>query len=282
MAAPTPHSSTSYATHSPRPSEPVGASARLGAHQQEEGEGKAKGAYAALGFGYPETVERSRRGAPEQAAGEPNPLPATVRTPGAWAGTHPGHPGPTGQPIGKEQGGLPEGTPPNNAMTSPTDPKGTAASAVALIRSFVATRSPEGDALADRAGLASFLRRHQLVSEKAIPITLSDFEEALALRDGLRALLIRAARADSLTPRTGGEDGIAAAIARGQRVLDGLRMTVRLAPGEAVMPLTPAVVDEVRCGLARIAAAWAVVVATGQWRRIRPEYAPSRGHRSGA
>ncbi len=127
--------------------------------------------------------------------------------------------------------------------------------AAALIRDFVTT----GDTLADRADLARFLRAHRLIPESAIPITLVDFDEAIALRDGIHAQLRAAA----------GENADAEAIARAQRVLDGLRVTVRLNPGEAALsPLAPAVVDEVRRGLARIAGAWAAVLATGEWRSI--------------
>ncbi|MFC7327239.1 ABATE domain-containing protein [Marinactinospora rubrisoli] len=136
-------------------------------------------------------------------------------------------------------------------MTTPTTQSG----AAALIHAFART----GDTLGDRADLARFLREHRLVTEGAIPITLADFDEAVALRDAVRAQLASAAGA------TADPD----VLARGQRVLDGLRMTVRLAPGDsAPSPLQPAVVDEVRRGLARIAAAWAVVLATGEWRGI--------------
>ncbi len=131
----------------------------------------------------------------------------------------------------------------------------TLSAAATLIRDFVTT----GDSLAGRADLARFLRDHRLIPESAIPITLADFDEALAPRDGLRAQLRAAA----------GESADAEAIARAQRVLDGLRVTVRINPGEAALsPLAPAVVDEVRRGLARIAGAWAAVLATGEWRRI--------------
>ncbi|MBV2363723.1 ABATE domain-containing protein [Streptomonospora nanhaiensis] len=138
-------------------------------------------------------------------------------------------------------------------MSTPTQ----TSSAAALVQAFVAT----GDTLSDRADLARFLREHRLVTEGAIPITLADFEEAVSLRDALRALLRRASGAPA-------EEDV---IARGQRVLDGLRVTVRLEPGEdPVNLLAPAVVDEVRRGLARIAAAWAAVVATGEWRSLKP------------
>ncbi|MDA8369473.1 MAG: ABATE domain-containing protein [Nocardiopsaceae bacterium] len=139
-------------------------------------------------------------------------------------------------------------------MTTPTEPT----SAAALVRSFASTRA----ALGDRADLARFLRDHRLVTEGAIPITLADFEEAIALRDGMRARL-----------RSRGEEASdLGAIARGQRVLDGLRVTVRMDPAEdAASVLAPAVVDEVRRGLARIAGAWATVMATGEWRRIDVE-----------
>ncbi|WP_133743325.1 ABATE domain-containing protein [Actinorugispora endophytica] len=139
-------------------------------------------------------------------------------------------------------------------MTTPDTKKSAAA---ALIHAFVTT----GDDLADRADLARFLRGQRLVTEGAIPITLADFDEAVTLRDGLRAQLRLAA----------GESADAEAVARAQRVLDGLRVTVRLAPSEAALsPLAPAVVDEVRRGMARVAGAWAAVLATGEWREIEP------------
>ncbi|GLU48876.1 ABATE domain-containing protein [Nocardiopsis ansamitocini] len=138
-------------------------------------------------------------------------------------------------------------------MTTPTKKSG----AAALIHTFIST----GDSLSDRADLARFLREQRLATEGAIPITLADLDEAIALRDGLRAQLSHAA----------GGPGDPEAVARAQRVLDGLRVTVRLVPGEAALsPLAPAVVDEVRRGLARIAGAWAAVLATGEWRQITP------------
>ncbi len=76
----------------------------------------------------------------------------------------------------------------------------TLSAAATLIRDFVTT----GDSLAGRADLARFLRDHRLIPESAIPITLADFDEALALRDGLRAQLRAAA----------GESADAEAIAR--------------------------------------------------------------------
>ncbi|WP_159945601.1 MULTISPECIES: ABATE domain-containing protein [unclassified Nocardiopsis] len=124
--------------------------------------------------------------------------------------------------------------------------------AAALIADFVST---DGH-LTDRADLARFLRAHRLATEGAIPITLADLDEAIALRDGIRAVLDRRAEPDQ------------EAIARGQKVLDGLRVTVRLQPA-AGPHLAPAVVDEVRRGLARIAGAWAWVLATGEWRHLR-------------
>lgn len=126
--------------------------------------------------------------------------------------------------------------------------------AAALIAGFVST----GGELTDRADLARFLRRHRLVTEGAIPITLADLDEAIALREGIRAVLEQRADPDH------------EAIARAQKVLDGLRVTVRLQPGaDAPVPLAPAVVDEVRRGLARLAGAWASVLATGEWRHLR-------------
>ncbi|CAL9379874.1 hypothetical protein SUDANB121_01044 [Nocardiopsis dassonvillei] len=123
--------------------------------------------------------------------------------------------------------------------------------AAELVAAFVST----GSALGDRADLAHFLRAHRLAAEGAIPITLADLDEAIALREGIRAVLEQAAEPDQ------------EALARGQKVLDGLRVTVRLQPSRE--QLAPAVVDEVRRGLARIAGAWAAVLATGEWRHLR-------------
>ncbi|GAA1452837.1 ABATE domain-containing protein [Nocardiopsis tropica] len=135
-------------------------------------------------------------------------------------------------------------------MTTPTRHS----AAAELIADFVST----GGHLTDRADLARFLRRHHLATEGAIPITLADLDEAIALRDGIRAVLDRDTEPDT------------EAIARGQKVLDGLRVTVRLEPArDSGGQLAPAVVDEVRRGLARIAGAWAAVLATGEWRGLR-------------
>ncbi|MEE2040948.1 ABATE domain-containing protein [Nocardiopsis sp. CT-R113] len=135
-------------------------------------------------------------------------------------------------------------------MTTPTR----LSAAAELIAAFVST----GGHLTDRADLARFLRQHRLATEGAIPITLADLDESIALRDGIRAVLDRDSEPDP------------EAIARGQKVLDGLRVTVRLEPAhDTGVQLAPAVVDEVRRGLARIAGAWAAVLATGEWRRLR-------------
>lgn len=116
-----------------------------------------------------------------------------------------------------------------------------------------------GEVLGDRADLAHFLREHRLVTEGAIPITLADLDEAVVLRDGMREALR-------------GPDGDEETVARGQKVLDGLRVTVRMMPGpETAEHLVPAVVDEVRRGLARVAGAWATVLATGEWRHLRSQ-----------
>ncbi|MBB6121136.1 ABATE domain-containing protein [Nocardiopsis algeriensis] len=134
-------------------------------------------------------------------------------------------------------------------------------SSAELILDFVSS----GGQLTDRADLARFLRRHRLATEGAIPITLADLDEALTLRDGIRAVL------------SGDPHGQEAA-ARAQKVLDGLRVTVRLVPSsEDPAPLAPAVVDEVRRGLARIAGAWAVLLSSGEWRRLRPAQAAGSG-----
>ncbi len=140
-------------------------------------------------------------------------------------------------------------------MTTTTTSTPTRPSAAAeLIADFVST----GGRLTDRADLAQFLRDHRLVTEGAIPITLADLDEAITLRDGIRSLLDHGSAPD---PEV---------LGRAQKVLDGLRVTVRLEPAEqAESPLAPAVVDEVRRGLARIAGAWAAVLATGEWRRLR-------------
>lgn len=125
--------------------------------------------------------------------------------------------------------------------------------AARLVADFVGDHTE----LSDRADLAGFLREHRLVAEGAIPITLADLDEALVLRDGLRAALTE----EKTDPE---------AVARAQKVLDGLRVTVRITPEPgAASPLAPAVVDEVRRGLARIAGAWSALMATGEWRSIR-------------
>src|SRR5699024_5662579 len=127
--------------------------------------------------------------------------------------------------------------------------------AARIIADFVS----EDTVLSDRADLARFLREHRLVTEGAIPITLADLDEALVLRAGLRA---------ALTGQGQGQE--AEAVARAQRVLDGLRVTVRITPAPgAASPLAPAVVDEVRRGLARIAGAWSALMSTGEWRSMR-------------
>lgn len=127
--------------------------------------------------------------------------------------------------------------------------------AARIIANFVS----EDTVLSDRADLARFLREHRLVTEGAIPITLADLDEALVLRAGLRA---------ALTGQGQGQE--AEAVARAQRVLDGLRVTVRITPAPgAASPLAPAVVDEVRRGLARIAGAWSALMSTGEWRSMR-------------
>lgn len=123
-----------------------------------------------------------------------------------------------------------------------------------LVSAFIAT----GDSLHDRADLAKFLRDQRLIPDGAVPITLADFDEAIALREGMRAQLLRSA----------GQSADEAAVERGQRVLDGLRVTAQLVPGEGPT-LAPAVVSEVRRGLARIAGAWAEAMVTGELWRIR-------------
>ncbi|RNL81959.1 ABATE domain-containing protein [Halostreptopolyspora alba] len=135
-------------------------------------------------------------------------------------------------------------------MTTPTEQR-----AVDLVSAFVTT----GDALHDRADLAKFLRDQRLITDEAVPITLADFDEAIALREGMRARLLRSA----------GQQGDEAALERGQRVLDGLRVTAQLVPGQGAV-LAPAVVSEVRRGLARIAGAWAEAMVTGELWRLRP------------
>ena len=130
-------------------------------------------------------------------------------------------------------------------------------SPVALIRAFVATYDSDTgtDALVDRPGLAQFLREHGLVNGP-VPISPAHHEEAVALRDGLRAHL------------GGSRERDAEAIAHAQRILDGLRITVTLET-DADHVFAPAVVEELRRALARIAAAWASVVITGEWRNLR-------------
>jgi len=126
-----------------------------------------------------------------------------------------------------------------------------------LIRAFVSTYDPEtgADSIVDRPGLAQFLREHGLVSGP-VPISPAHHEEAVALRDGLLAHLSDAAPRDT------------DAIAHAQRILDGLRITVAL-DVDSRRVFAPAVVEELRRALARVAAAWATVVITGEWRDLR-------------
>ncbi|WP_394296842.1 MULTISPECIES: ABATE domain-containing protein [Nocardiopsis] len=139
-------------------------------------------------------------------------------------------------------------------MTTPTR----LSTAARLVTDFATS----GARLSDRADLARFLREHRLATDGAMPITLGDLEEALTLRDAIRAVIAHGPEPES--------DADAEVIARGQRVLDGLRVTVRLLPdADSASPLAPAVVDEVRRGLARVAGAWSAVLATGEWRDLR-------------
>lgn len=126
-----------------------------------------------------------------------------------------------------------------------------------LIRAFITTYDPETgtDSIGDRPGLARFLREHGMVSGP-VPISPAHHEEALALRDGLLAHLSESAERDT------------EAIAHAQRILDGLRITVAL-DVDARRVFAPAVVEELRRALARIAGAWATVVITGEWRDLR-------------
>ncbi|PRX98562.1 ABATE domain-containing protein [Allonocardiopsis opalescens] len=132
--------------------------------------------------------------------------------------------------------------------------------AAELVGAFVRTLNPDtgADRLADRRGLAEFLRERGLASGP-IPISVSHHTEALDLRAGLRAQLHRGA----------GRRVDPADLDRGARALDGLRISARLEPaGEPPLVLAPAVVDELRRCLAVIAAAWATVVISGEWRSI--------------
>ena len=126
-----------------------------------------------------------------------------------------------------------------------------------LIRAFISTYDPQTgtDSIADRPGLAQFLREHGLVSGP-VPISPAHHEDAVALRDGLIAHLGDPAARDT------------EAIAHAQRILDGLRLTVAL-DVDSRRIFAPAVVEELRRALTRIAAAWASVVITGEWRDLR-------------
>ncbi|WP_141923424.1 ABATE domain-containing protein [Haloactinospora alba] len=131
----------------------------------------------------------------------------------------------------------------------------TPSTAAGIIHDFTTS----GDSLTSRSDLARFLRQHHLVGDDPVAITHAEFDEAIALRDGMRACLLRAQGGAADTD----------AIAQGQRVLDGLRMTARMEPAEdgtddPSAVLCPAVVSELRRGLARIAAAWAAITATGE------------------
>lgn len=130
----------------------------------------------------------------------------------------------------------------------------TPSTAAGIIHAFTAS----GGSLTSRSDLAQFLRQHRLVGDDPVPITHAEFDEAIALRDGMRAYLMRAR----------GDTADTEAIVQGQRVLDGLRVTVQMEPVEGGADpsavLCPAVVSELRRGLARLAAAWATVMATGE------------------
>ncbi|GAA1309424.1 hypothetical protein Psi02_26540 [Planotetraspora silvatica] len=123
----------------------------------------------------------------------------------------------------------------------------------ALIRDFANTVDVEEgtDTITSPEGLAAWLREQGLspggVDEAA-------HRQAIVLRTGLRARLL-ANNAGAADPR---------AMEEAQAVLDGLPLRVLLGtehePGEPLRGAGP---------LAAIGAAWALVVAGGEWRRLK-------------
>ncbi|WP_204073977.1 CGNR zinc finger domain-containing protein [Planotetraspora phitsanulokensis] len=123
----------------------------------------------------------------------------------------------------------------------------------ALIRDFANTVDVEAetDTITSPEGLSAWLREQGLPSDGVDEVT---HRQAIVLRTGLRARLL-AANGGAADPR---------AIEAAQAVLDGVPLRVHLGaghePGEPLLGAGP---------LAVIAAAWARVVAGGEWSRLK-------------
>ncbi|GAA2104445.1 CGNR zinc finger domain-containing protein [Actinomadura alba] len=146
-----------------------------------------------------------------------------------------------------------------------TDPSG----AAALIRDFANTIDVEErtDALADVAGAAEWLRGQGLLGDIARAGAPRDANEpAFGEDDRLMAVTLRSGLRERLLV-TGGGEGDVRQIERAQTVLDRLVLSAGLAdPREPLRPVTGVAA---RTALARIAAAWAQVCASGEWRRLK-------------
>ncbi|MEN3533661.1 CGNR zinc finger domain-containing protein [Microbispora sp. ZYX-F-249] len=125
-----------------------------------------------------------------------------------------------------------------------------------LIRDFANTIDVEDgtDAIATMEGLTTWARDRGLAGD----VDERTHTQAIALRAGLRARLLTNNIGAPGTPEA------ARAIGQAQTVLDALPLRVRLGaasePGDPLMGEGP---------LASIGAAWALVVANGEWRRLK-------------
>lgn len=131
--------------------------------------------------------------------------------------------------------------------------------AAALLLEFANTLDVEEgtDELSTPAALKHWLAGHGLVAA-SVTVTERHRFQACALRAGLRERLLvtNGGRADE------------AVLAAGEVVLAGLPVAVTLA-GAPEAVLAPVGADEATRGLARIAAAWALVAACGEWLRLK-------------
>ncbi|MBC6460914.1 CGNR zinc finger domain-containing protein [Actinomadura sp. HBU206391] len=145
-----------------------------------------------------------------------------------------------------------------------TDPS----AAAALIRDFANTIDVEErtDVFADADGAADWLRGHGLLDDTTLPGAADGNEPAFGEDDRLMAVTLRAGFRERLLI-TGGGDGDVQKITQAQRLLDELPLSVAL--GAEAEPLRPVTGTAARIALARVAAAWAHVCATGEWRRLK-------------
>lgn len=122
--------------------------------------------------------------------------------------------------------------------------------AAALVRDFANTIDVEAgtDLLADPAGMAGWLRDHELLDAPAVSARRR--ESVLVLRAGLRARLLV----------NNGGPGDPEAIARAGELLRELPLHVSLVPTAPLVPGDP---------LGRLAAAWAHTAISGEWQRLK-------------